>query len=54
MAKLISELVKQEDEAQYAAFLRELYVACVEADDESALFNVYLHTQTLLHNLEAS
>ncbi|KAF4034955.1 hypothetical protein GN244_ATG13070 [Phytophthora infestans] len=52
MAKLISELMKQSDEAQYAAFLRELYVACVEADDESALYNSYLHTQTLLHNVE--
>ncbi|KAG2765757.1 hypothetical protein PC129_g3925 [Phytophthora cactorum] len=52
MAKLISELVKHSDETQYAAFLRELYVACVEADDESALYNSYLHTQTLLHNVE--
>ncbi|ETL36093.1 hypothetical protein L916_11880 [Phytophthora nicotianae] len=52
MAKLIGELVKQSDETQYSAFLRELYVACVEADDESALYNSYLHTQTLLHNVE--
>ncbi|KAL4093652.1 hypothetical protein PRIC1_011084 [Phytophthora ramorum] len=52
MAKLIGETVKKADEAQYAAFLRELYVACVEADDESALYNSFLHTQTLLHNFE--
>ncbi|KAG6621459.1 Annexin (Annexin) Family [Phytophthora cinnamomi] len=54
MAKLISQLVKQADEVQYAAFLRELYVACVEADDESALYNSYLHTQTLLHDLNVT
>ncbi|POM59489.1 hypothetical protein PHPALM_31780 [Phytophthora palmivora] len=54
MAKLIGELVEQEDETQYSAFLRELYVACVEDDDESALYNSYLHTQTLLHNFGAS
>ncbi|KAG7391396.1 hypothetical protein PHYPSEUDO_004931 [Phytophthora pseudosyringae] len=54
MAKLIGELVKQADETQYAAFLRELYVACVEADDESALYNSFLHTQTLLLNLDAT
>ncbi|KAL3658173.1 hypothetical protein V7S43_016803 [Phytophthora oleae] len=53
MAKLISEVVKQADEAQYAAFLRELYVACVEADDERMLYNSYLHTQALLYNVDA-
>ncbi|OWZ12563.1 hypothetical protein PHMEG_00014251 [Phytophthora megakarya] len=54
MAKLISELVKEGDQAQYSAFLRELYIACVEEDDESALLNSYLHTQTLLHDVGGS
>ncbi|KAE9044440.1 hypothetical protein PR003_g2980 [Phytophthora rubi] len=52
MAKLISQLVKQADEVQYSAFLPELYVACVEADDESTLYNSYLHTQMLLQDLD--
>ncbi|KAF4322544.1 hypothetical protein BBO99_00002925 [Phytophthora kernoviae] len=54
MAKLVGDKIKQADKTQYAAFLRELYVACVEADDESALYNSYLHAQTLLHNFNDS
>ncbi|KAG7397860.1 hypothetical protein PHYBOEH_012051 [Phytophthora boehmeriae] len=50
MAKLVGVKIKQADKTQYSIFLRELYVACVEADDESALYNSYLHAQTLLHN----
>ncbi|KAK1940519.1 hypothetical protein P3T76_007970 [Phytophthora citrophthora] len=52
MAKLICEVVKQADEDQYAEFLRELYVACVEADDEGMLYNSYLHTQALLYDVD--
>lgn len=48
MAKLVSGLMKRSNEAQYAAFLRELYVACMEADNEKALYIPYLHTQTML------
>ncbi|RLN47068.1 hypothetical protein BBJ28_00014772 [Nothophytophthora sp. Chile5] len=54
MAKLVREKVKQADEGQYDAFLRDLYVACVEADDEGALYNSFLHAQTLLHNSTVS
>ncbi|CEG45815.1 uncharacterized protein PHALS_02087 [Plasmopara halstedii] len=49
MAKLLSKVMKQTDEVQYATFLRELYVACIEADDEKALYNSYLHAQKMLH-----
>lgn len=54
MAKFISEVVKLADEDQYAAFLRELYVVCVEADDERMLYNSYLHTQALLNEVDSN